>query len=114
MTFRLSLTWNDWAGSSSSCWRRIDSWSRRPQNAAVNPYNWGLTKQTPVYKYYDLLASIFIVVLLISNLVGQKICAFGPFRVSGHVPIIRPGRILVLDEVVPHVPFPNDFASGPA
>jgi uncharacterized integral membrane protein (TIGR00697 family) len=42
-----------------------------------------LTKQTPVYKYYDLLASIFIVVLLISNLVGQKICAFGPFRVSG-------------------------------
>lgn len=42
-----------------------------------------MTKQTPVYKYYDLLASIFIVVLLISNLVGQKICAFGPFRVSG-------------------------------
>ena len=36
-----------------------------------------------VYKYYDLLASIFIVVLVISNLVGQKICAFGPFRVSG-------------------------------
>lgn len=42
-----------------------------------------MTKETPVYKYYDLLASIFIVVLLISNLVGQKICAFGPFRVSG-------------------------------
>ena len=42
-----------------------------------------MTKQTPVYKYFDLLASIFIVVLLISNLVGQKICAFGPFRVSG-------------------------------
>jgi len=42
-----------------------------------------LTKETPVYKYFDLLASIFIVVLLISNLVGQKICAFGPFRVSG-------------------------------
>ena len=40
-------------------------------------------EQTKVYKYYDLLASIFIVVLLISNLVGQKICAFGPFRVSG-------------------------------
>ena len=36
-----------------------------------------------VYKYYDLLASIFIVVLVISNLVAQKICAFGPFRVSG-------------------------------
>jgi len=42
-----------------------------------------LTKETPVYKYFDLLASIFVVVLLISNLVGQKICAFGPFRVSG-------------------------------
>jgi len=26
---------------------------------------------------------VFVVVLLISNLVGQKICAFGPFRISG-------------------------------
>ncbi|MDP9148174.1 MAG: queuosine precursor transporter [Acidobacteriota bacterium] len=42
-----------------------------------------MTKSTQVFKYYDLLASIFIVVLVISNLVGQKICAFGPFRVSG-------------------------------
>lgn len=43
-----------------------------------------MTQQQPrVYKYYDLLASIFIVVLLISNLVGQKLCAFGVFRVSG-------------------------------
>jgi uncharacterized integral membrane protein (TIGR00697 family) len=42
-----------------------------------------LPQQSRVYKYFDLLASIFIVVLLISNLVGQKICAFGPFRVSG-------------------------------
>ena len=42
-----------------------------------------MTEQPRVYKYYDLLTSIFIVVLLISNLVGQKICAFGPFRVSG-------------------------------
>jgi uncharacterized integral membrane protein (TIGR00697 family) len=40
-------------------------------------------RPTNIYKYYDLLASIFIVVLVISNLVGQKICAFGPFRVSG-------------------------------
>ena len=46
-------------------------------------YNWGLTEKTRVFKYYDLLASIFIVVLVISNLLGQKICAFGPFRVSG-------------------------------
>jgi hypothetical protein len=42
-----------------------------------------LTQPIRVYKYFDLLASIFIVVLLISNLLGQKICAFGPFRVSG-------------------------------
>lgn len=42
-----------------------------------------MTQPIRVYKYFDLLASIFIVVLLISNLVGQKICAFGPFRVSG-------------------------------
>jgi uncharacterized integral membrane protein (TIGR00697 family) len=42
-----------------------------------------LSEQTRVFKYYDLLASIFIVVLVISNLVGQKICAFGIFRVSG-------------------------------
>jgi hypothetical protein len=43
----------------------------------------GLAEPPRIYKYYDLLASIFIVVLVISNLVGQKICAFGPFRVSG-------------------------------
>jgi len=30
-----------------------------------------------------VLVSSFVAVLLISNLVGQKICAFGPFRVSG-------------------------------
>jgi uncharacterized integral membrane protein (TIGR00697 family) len=36
-----------------------------------------------VFRYYDLLVSIFVVVLLISNLVGQKICAFGALRVSG-------------------------------
>lgn len=35
------------------------------------------------FKHYDLLLSTFVVILLISNLVGQKICAFGSFRVSG-------------------------------
>ena len=35
------------------------------------------------FRFYDLLVSIFVVVLLISNLVGQKICAFGELRVSG-------------------------------
>ena len=32
---------------------------------------------------YDLLVHAFVVVLLISNLVAQKIVVFGPFRVSG-------------------------------
>lgn len=35
------------------------------------------------FRYFDILLSIFIVVLLISNLVGQKICAIGWFRISG-------------------------------
>ena len=35
------------------------------------------------FRIYDILLSIFLVVLLISNLVGQKICAVGPFRISG-------------------------------
>jgi len=42
-----------------------------------------LTEKTRVFKYYDLLASIFIVVLVISNLVGQKICDIGGYPVSG-------------------------------
>src|SRR5258706_15378422 len=35
------------------------------------------------YKYYDLLLSVFIVCLLISNLVAQKVCRIGPFNVGG-------------------------------
>ena len=35
------------------------------------------------FRYYDILVHVFVVMLLISNLVGQKISAFGPFRVSG-------------------------------
>lgn len=35
------------------------------------------------FKYYDLLVNSFVVVLLISNLVAAKICAIGPFRLSG-------------------------------
>src|SRR6202023_2028208 len=38
------------------------------------------------FRYYDLLVHVFVVILLISNLVGQKICSI-PFipsaRVSG-------------------------------
>ena len=42
-----------------------------------------MTKHFRDFRYYELLVIIFVVVLLVSNLVGQKICAFGPFRVSG-------------------------------
>jgi len=35
------------------------------------------------FRYYEILVHIFVVVLLISNLVGQKITAIGPFRISG-------------------------------
>lgn len=42
-----------------------------------------MTKHFRDFRHYQLLVTIFIVVLLISNLVGQKICAIGPTRVSG-------------------------------
>ena len=35
------------------------------------------------YRYYDLLVHLFVVALLVSNIVGSKITALGPFRVSG-------------------------------
>lgn len=34
------------------------------------------------FRYYELLVHAFVVILLISNLVGQKITAVGPFRIS--------------------------------
>jgi len=51
------------------------------------------------YRYYDLLVHIFVVVLLISNLVGQKICAIGSFHISPaiasflHVPQVISPRV---------------------
>lgn len=35
------------------------------------------------FRYLDTLINVFVVVLMISNLVGAKICALGPFRLSG-------------------------------
>ena len=35
------------------------------------------------YRYLDPLIHIFVVVLMVSNLVGAKIVALGPFRISG-------------------------------
>src|SRR5207245_3362910 len=37
------------------------------------------------FRYYDLLVHIFVVILLISNLVGQKICAIPLFHFHGRV-----------------------------
>src|SRR5881394_2720145 len=35
------------------------------------------------FRYYDLLVHVFVVILLISNLVGQKICAVPLFNFHG-------------------------------
>jgi queuosine precursor transporter len=35
------------------------------------------------YRHYELLVHVYVVILLVSNLVGQKLSALGPFRVSG-------------------------------
>lgn len=35
------------------------------------------------FRYYELLVHAFVVILLISNLVAQKICRIGPFTLSG-------------------------------
>ncbi len=37
------------------------------------------------YKYLDTLTTMFVVILLVSNLVAQKICMIGPLAVSGAV-----------------------------
>lgn len=40
---------------------------------------------TPRYKYLDALTTAFVVILLVSNLVAQKVCQIGPFAVSGAI-----------------------------
>jgi len=35
------------------------------------------------YRYLDILITAFVVILLVSNLVAQKVCRIGPFPVSG-------------------------------
>ena len=37
------------------------------------------------YKYLDALTTMFVAILLVSNLVAQKICMIGPFAVSGAI-----------------------------
>ena len=37
------------------------------------------------YKYLDILTTMFVVILLVSNLVAQKICMIGPFAIGGAI-----------------------------
>ena len=37
------------------------------------------------YKYLDALTTAFVVILLVSNLIAQKVCVIGPFAVSGAI-----------------------------
>ncbi len=39
----------------------------------------------PRFRYLDALTTAFVVILLVSNLLAQKICLIGPFAVSGAV-----------------------------
>jgi queuosine precursor transporter len=41
------------------------------------------------FRFYDLLVHVFVVVLLISNLVGQKICAIPLFHFHGHAVVAK-------------------------
>ena len=45
------------------------------------------------FRYYDLLVHIFVVVLLISNLVGQKMCII-PINIFGWVPHVSGAQLL--------------------
>ncbi|MGA6980907.1 MAG: VUT family protein, partial [Candidatus Sulfotelmatobacter sp.] len=37
---------------------------------------------TRSYKYLDALTTTFVVILLVSNLIAQKVCLIGPFSVG--------------------------------
>src|SRR6266700_2393099 len=49
----------------------------------------------PRYKYLDALTTAFVVILLVSNLVAQKVCLIGPFAVSGAVLLYLMGAITI-------------------
>jgi queuosine precursor transporter len=46
------------------------------------------------FRYYDLLVHIFVVILLISNLVGQKICVVPFIKLFGHTPHVSGAQLL--------------------
>lgn len=45
------------------------------------------------FRFYDLLVHVFVVILLISNLLGQKICVL-PFTIFGYVPHVSGAQLL--------------------
>lgn len=45
------------------------------------------------FRFYDLLVHVFVVILLISNLVGQKVCVL-PFSIFGFVPHVSGAQLL--------------------
>lgn len=45
------------------------------------------------FRFYDLLVHVFVVILLISNLVGQKICVL-PFSIFGYTPHVSGAQLL--------------------
>src|SRR3954452_21966579 len=54
------------------------------QNPAVGTKKSAVLHDYPQnFKYYDLLVSAFVAVLLVSNLVAPKFIAWGPFLFSG-------------------------------
>jgi uncharacterized integral membrane protein (TIGR00697 family) len=46
------------------------------------------------FRFYDLLVHIFVVILLISNLVGQKICVIPFIHIFGHEPRVSGAQLL--------------------
>jgi len=46
------------------------------------------------FRFYDLLVHIFVVILLISNLVGQKICVIPFIHFFGFVPRVSGAQLL--------------------
>jgi queuosine precursor transporter len=44
-----------------------------------------MPNSAPRFKYLDALTTAFVVILLVSNLVAQKVCLIGPFAVSGAI-----------------------------
>jgi len=49
------------------------------------PSEMAMKKNISGYKYLDALTTAFVVILLVSNLIAQKVCQIGPFAVSGAV-----------------------------